>query len=66
MATMKTMMMKELPYLNKMCTSPWMKDLETLRKKNCMLHLVSFISIVYKQRFFQPVDFSKKNKQRTS
>ena len=30
------------------------------------LHSVSFISNVYKQRFFQPVDFSEKNKQRTS
>ena len=30
------------------------------------VHLVSFISNVYKQRFFQPVEFSEKNKQRTS
>ena len=30
------------------------------------VHSVSFISNVYKQRFFQPVDFSEKNKQRTS
>ena len=30
------------------------------------LHSVSFISKVYKQRFFQLIDFSEKNKQRTS
>ena len=36
------------------------------RIKQEILHLVSFISNVYKQRFFQPVDFSEKNKQRTS
>ena len=30
------------------------------------IHSVSFISNVYKQRFFQPVDFSVKNKQQTS
>ena len=30
------------------------------------IHSVSFISSVYKQRFFQPVDLSEKNKQRTS
>ena len=31
-----------------------------------LLHSVSFISNVYKQRFFQPVDFLEKNKQLTS
>ena len=30
------------------------------------IHSVSFISNVYKQRNFQPVDFSEKNKQLTS
>ena len=30
------------------------------------LHSVSFISNVYKQQFFQPVNFSEKNKQQTS
>ena len=38
----------------------------TLGKFQTGLHSVSFISNVYKQRFFQPVDFSEKNKQRTS
>ena len=35
-------------------------------KGHVSIHLVSFISNVYKQRFLQPVDILEKNKQWTS
>ena len=44
-------------------------ETQFLLKKNFVkswLNLVSFISNVYKQRLFQQVEFSEKNKQRAS
>ena len=37
-----------------------------MNKTHCIddnVHSVSFVINIYKQRFFQPVDFSEKNKQ---
>ena len=41
-------------------------DGETDVEVEIVTYSISFISNIYKQRFFQPVDFSEKKKQQTN